>query len=483
MHRMFRRLCWMAFVWLMLIWPETVPPLRAEGGDAETVRVSVASDGTQGNSFSYRPRISGDGRWVVFPSHATNLVLSDTNGTQDIFLHDRITGETTRVSVASDGTEANGSSDLPVVSGDGRYIAFDSEATNLVANDTNGYSDVFVHDRDTGTTTLVSASSDGTQGNHYSSWSDLSDDGRFVSFRSLSTNLVSGDSPIPDIYVRDLMTGTTTRVSVSSDGTGGNESSDIGSLSADGRFVSFQSMSTNLVVGDTNNAHDIFVHDRTTGVTTLVSKATDGTQGDGPSWMAALSGDGQRVVFDSDAANLVAGDTNVRNDIFVHDLGTGVTTRVSVNSDGVQGNAESLAPDISADGRFVGFSSDASNLVTGDTNGERDIFLHSLDTGETTRVSVTSEGAQVTGYSYGTSLTNSGRTVAFLSHASDVVPGDSNAVVDSFVHQRAGSPSAVEVGSFTGNHGGTWWPGIAAGVVLAGIAVAVRRHVKRDRSG
>lgn len=438
---------WLMVVWMMLMGWGTVSTLRAEGGNAETVRVSVASEGTQGNNFSYRPEISGDGRWVAFPSYASNLVLSDTNGIDDIFLHDRITGETTRISVASDGAESNGRSDFPMVSGDGRYIVFNSEATNLVANDTNGYEDVFVHDRDTGTTSLVSVALNGASGNHISSWAGISDDGRYVSFRSLATNLVPGDSPIPDIYVRDLLKGTTTRVSVSSDGTAANQPSEVGAISADGRFISFQSMATNLVPGDSNNANDIFVHDRTTGVTTLVSKATDGTQGDGPSWVAAISGDGQRVVFDSIATNLVAGDTNLRKDVFVHDRSTGITTRVSVRSNGVQGNAESLDPTISADRRFVGFSSDASNLVIGDTNADRDIFLHALDTGETTRVSVTSEGVQVTGYSYGTSLSNSGRTVAFLSHAGDVVPGDTNGVMDSFIHQTAGSPTAVRLAS------------------------------------
>jgi archaellum component FlaF (FlaF/FlaG flagellin family) len=471
MQLQFYKWFWMV-VLLVLMGQTTASVLWAEGGNAETVRVSVASDGTQGNSFSYRPAVSGDGRWVVFPSFAWNLVPSDTNTAQDIFLHDRITGQTTRVSVASDGTQANGDSDFPRVSGDGRYIVFDSVATNLVPGDTNGQSDVYVHDRDTGLTGLVSAASDGTQGNHYSSWADISDDGRFVSFRSLANNLVPGDSYTPDIYVRDLVANTTIRVSVASDGTAANDTSEVGSISADGRYVSFQSLASNLIPNDTNGVPDIFVHDRITGMTTLVSKSTNGTQGNSPSWLAAVSGDGQRVVFESLADNLVPQDKNLRMDIFVHDLSTGTTTCVSVSSGGVQGNAESTTPDISADGRFVGYSSDASNLVAGDTNAERDIFLHSLDSGETTRVSVKSDGGQLNGYSYGTSLSNSGRSIAFLSHAGDVVPGDTNGVVDSFVHQTVGSPTAVSLTSLNSTPAAPMplWIGlIGIGVVLAWI--------------
>jgi Tol biopolymer transport system component len=352
--------------------------MASHGGPWHVVQlVSVASDGTQGNSHSGSPSISADGRYVAFASYASNLVPGDTNGVMDVFVHDRLTGQTTRVSVASDGTQGNGESRYPSISADGRYVAFMSYASNLVPGDTNGKADVFVHDRLTGQTTRVSVASDGTQGNGDSwGWPSISADGRYVAFESSASNLVPGDTNgRADIFVHDRLTGQTTRVSVASDGTQGNNSSVWPSISADGRYVAFMSYASNLVPGDTNGALDIFVHDRLTGQTTRVSVASDGTQGNGYSWDSSISADGRYVAFESWASNLVPGDTNGKQDIFVHDRLTGQTTRVSVASDGTEGNNNSGWPSISADGRYVAFHSDASNLVPGDTNGRADVFV------------------------------------------------------------------------------------------------------------
>jgi Tol biopolymer transport system component len=264
------------------------------------------------------PSISADGRYVAFHSDASNLVPGDTNGTWDIFVHDRLTGQTTRVSVASDGTQGNNGSGDPSISADGRYVAFTSEASNLVPGDTNGTWDIFVHDRVTGQTTRVSVASDGSEGYGSSFSSSISADGRYVAFSSWASNLVPGDTNgWADVFVHDRVTGQTTRVSVASDGTEGNHVSLLPSISADGRYVAFSSWASNLVPGDTNEVQDIFVHDRLTGQTSRVSVASGGTEGNGASEFPSISADGRYVAFYSAASNLVPGDTNGTWDIFV----------------------------------------------------------------------------------------------------------------------------------------------------------------------
>jgi Tol biopolymer transport system component len=429
--------------------PPAGPPFAnaSHGGPWHVVqRVSVASDGTEGNDDSWWPSMSADGRYVAFQSRASNLVPGDTNGTWDVFVHDRMTGQTTRVSVASDGTEGNGVSGLPSISADGRYVAFVSAASNLVPGDTNGKFDVFVHDRVTGQTTRVSVASDGTEGNDDSWWPSISADGRYVAFSSLASNLVPGDTNGTwDVFVHDRLTGQTTRVSVASDGTQGNNGSGDPSISADGRYVAFSSLASNLVPGDTNGTWDVFVHDRLTGQTTRVSVASDGTEGNGVSRRPpSISADGRYVAFYSEASNLVPGDTNELVDVFVHDRLTGQTTRVSVASDGTQGNSYSQWPSISADGRYVAFMSWASNLVPGDTNEVQDIFVHDRMTGQTTRVSVASDGTEGNGDSWLPSISADGRYVAFASEASNLVSGDTNGKRDIFV-AAAVEPTAMRL--------------------------------------
>src|SRR5690554_6282023 len=194
--------------------PTTTPPVQAP-----MTRVSVASDGTESERESRNPAISADGRYVAFESSASNLVPGDTNGTLDVFVHDRVTGETTRVSVAFDGIEGEGHSRTPAISADGRYVAFESVATNLVPSYADGRYHVFVHDRVTGETTRVSDAFDGTQGNAHSGHPAISADGRYVAFDSRATNLVPDDTNnAADVFVHDRLTGETTRVSVLSGG-------------------------------------------------------------------------------------------------------------------------------------------------------------------------------------------------------------------------------------------------------------------------
>ena len=441
--------------------------LTAQLPPGSTERVSVASDGSQGNSDSGGDvgrdvAISADGRFVALTSWANNLVPGDTNDCADIFVHDRVTVSTTRVSVATDGTQANDCTYGPAISADGRYVAFYSDATNLAPNDTNGASDVFVHDRLTNTTTRESLASGGVQGNSGSDQVSMSADGRYVAFTSYATNLVPGDTNgAPDIFVRDRLAGSTTRVSVTTSGAQSNWGSGYPTISADGRYLAFLSDATNLVTGDTNNQRDIFVHDRVTGVTTRVSVATDGTQANGPSISPAISGDGRVVAFESAGANLVVGDTNGSWDIFAHDRVTGVTTRVSVATDGAQGNWSSFEPTLTQDGRLVAFTSRSSNLVAGDTNGRDDVCLHDMVTGATTRVSVATEGAQGDWDSLHAALTPDGRFVAFDSGATNFVAGDTNGYWDVFVRDR-GAPLDPPTGLAVGATGSTvtlaWTP-------------------------
>ena len=285
-----------------------------------------------------------------------------------------------RVSLGPGGVQANEPSFLPALSRDGRFVAFYSAATNLVAGDTNGVTDVFIRDRQNGSTNRVSIGPGGTQGNDSSLNPAISADGRFVAFDSFASNLVPGDrNGATDIFVRDRELGTTRRVSVGPGGVQANEASTAAAVSANGRFVAFDFFASNLVPGDDNFARDVFVHDRRAGATRRVSVGSAGSNGD--SFFPAISADGRFVAFVSSATNLVPGDTNNVDDIFVRDLELGATRRVSVGPGGTQGNGPSSEPALSADGRFVAFESSANTLVPGDTNGATDIFVRDRESG------------------------------------------------------------------------------------------------------
>jgi len=411
-----------------------------------TERASVATGGAEGNQSSETPWISASGRFAAFQSSASNLVPGDTNGWGDVFLRDRQSGTTERVSVDSGGAQGNQSSFEPSISADERFVAFWSLASNLVPGDTNGFPDVFVRDRQSGTTERVSVASGGAQGNSASAGSSISADGRFVAFYSIASNLVAGDTNGTwDIFVRDRSSGTTERVSVATGGAQGNLASGSPSISADGRFVAFGSGASNLVAGDTNGVADVFVHDRQNGSTVRASLGTGGAEGDGDSPNGRISASGRFMAFYSVATNLVSGDANGVSDVFVRDLQSATTERVSLASGGVQGNSASDRCSISADGRFVAFYSSASNLVAGDANGAYDVFVHDRQSGTTERVSVDSGGAEgnstsSTSTSYGPSISADGRFVEFESLATNLVAGDTNGFRDIFVRDRGVPP-------------------------------------------
>ena len=413
-------------------------------GTAVTVRVSVNSAEDQRFKPSDSPVISGTGRYVAFTSSA-RLVPADTNNAPDVYLRDRAAGVTKRVSVSSAGVQSSFSSSHPSVTPDGRFVAFESFANNFGTGDTNNTTDIFVRDMVNGTTELVSLTSDGSTTPGVNDWSALpsiSADGRYVAFESPSPWLVGGDfNNTTDVFVRDRAAGTTERVSVSSAGVEGSKASgEVGlAISADGRLVVFNSHAPDLVGNDTNDTYDVFVHDRSLDTTTLASVSSAGAQGDLGSGPVAISGNGQYVSFASAATNLVTGDTNDMSDVFVRDLAAGVTARVSVATDGTQGNSTSTFPSLSHSGRHVAFKSWASTLVPGDDNlGAADVFVRDRLAGTTRRVSVGpggTEGNNSSGNS-GPAISSNGQHVAFDSLASNLVTDDTNRVADVFVRLR-----------------------------------------------
>ena len=344
-----------------------------------TERVSLSSGGKQANRASDRPHISANGRFVAFRSGASNLVLGDTNRRADAFVHDRRLGTTVRVSVAGNGRQGDRSVQSVAISGNGRFVAFSSRAGTLDRRDRGHLLKIFLHDRRNGTTRALNLGDLG-RANGDSHASAISNDGRFVAFRSHASNLVAGDTnAVADAFVRDRRLGRTIRLSVSSTGEQGDLHSFRPHLSASGRFAVFRSYADNLVGGDTNAVIDVFVRDLARGQTIRVSMSSAGEQAnERPLILPCISGDGRRVVFGSLASNLVGGDTNRRADVFLYDRRTGGLRRVSIGMRGRQANGASERARISGNGRTIVFPSRAGNLVAGDRNGRTDIFVRSL---------------------------------------------------------------------------------------------------------
>jgi len=404
---------------------------------AETTRVSVSSAGAQAGGVSTEPALSANGRFAVFTSLASNLVPVDTNDASDVFLHDRKSGQTVRVSVSTGGVQVTGDSGEPAISANGRFVAFASQAANLVPGDGNGTWDIFVHDRKTVSTRRVSVSSGGVEGNGLSSTPSISANGRFVAFTSMADNLVADDTNAGnDVFVHDLKTGKTSRVSVSSAGEEGDISSFQPSISSSGRFVAFASAATNLVPGDSNGEVDVFVHDRKTGKTTMLSLSPGGLPGSDQSQAPSISANGRLVAFRSFATNLVPDDANLTADIFVADRKTRKLSLVSLGPEGIQANQFSSAARISGNGRFVAFLSDATNLVADDDNAASDIYVRDLKAATTTRASVSTEGGEGNSSSIQPAISATGRFAAFASTATNLVPDDSNGAYDIFVRDR-----------------------------------------------
>lgn len=400
-----------------------------------TIRISQLG-AVEGSSPSQKPAISHDGNWVAFESGATNLVTGDTNVAYDIYLWSRAAGQIVRASISTTGQQANQGCFDPSISGDGRYVVYHSYASTLVPGDTNNYEDVFLYDRVLSITTRVSVGPSGEQASNGGEAPAICASGSSVVFVSGSSNLVSGDTNGQrDVFVKDVMTGALERVSVGTGGVQANAASAAPRPDQAARVVVFQSTATNLVPNDTNGQQDVFAHDRVTGVTTRVSVSTSGGQANGVSDHPAISADGRYVAFRSNANNLVAGDTNNAYDVFLHDRSTATTRRISVSTTGVQGTSGSERPSLSSDGRYVAFVSYASELVAGDTNSSGDVFVHDAQTGVTSLESRATTGVSGNRSSTWPSIDGAGAYVAFDSNASNLVPADTNNWTDVFGRQ------------------------------------------------
>jgi LPXTG-site transpeptidase (sortase) family protein len=417
----------LAFLSIILAIFLLVTPASAAENDIRLI--SADTSGNLGSESSTQSVVTSDGGYVAFTSLSPQLTYPSTIlRVTHIFRRQVSTGETRLVSVSTAGSEGLLDSQNPSISDDGRYIAFESKSSNLSAiSDTNGTTDVFVRDMVSNTTRVISVNTTNTDtANAYSLLPSISADGNYIAFESPATNLMSGISGRP--YHVYLYNGTTMElVSVSTAGVKGNGKSANASISDNGSLIAFDSSSNNLVAGDINSTkEDIFVRNRTAGTTTLISIATDGTQGNDKSVEPSISSDGRYVAFSSIATNLVSGDTNAVSDVFVHDRQTGETNRVSVSSEGEQDNGISENPSISPDGRYVSFDSDATNLVPNDTNGVRDVFLHDRNTGMTTRLSMSSSGVQGGSASQSGTLSLNAAYASFVSSANLLTsPGSS----------------------------------------------------------
>ncbi|MFN0006945.1 MAG: TolB family protein [Planctomycetota bacterium] len=411
-----------------------------------TQRVTVGSGGIQGNQICYAPSsISADGRFLLFDSRATNLVPGDTNNYQDVFVRDRVAGTLQRVNVGPGGVQTNNRSGGAAMTPDGRFVLFTSEASNLVPGDTNGSWDVFIRDRVLGTTERVSVSSSGAEADAALHASSISPDGRYVVFSGSATNLVAGDTNgHEDVFLRDRLNQTTERLSLASNeaqASGGPSYN--GSVSDDGRYVAFVSLASNLAPADTNGAVDVFLRDRTAGTTERVTVGANPPPPGVLSWAdgVQISGNGRFVAFSHDANNLVPGDTNGVPDIFVRNLALGTTERVSVSTAGGQGNDRCFVmPSISSNGRYVAFGSYATNLVAGDTNVTQDVFLRDRQLGTTERISLGASGEQLSWNSSSGCVSPDGRFVTFANFL-NFLPDDSNDLLDGFVRDRVGGTS------------------------------------------
>src|SRR4051794_37249944 len=402
---------------------------------ATTERVDVTSSGKQSTGYEHSTTISADGRYVAFTSSAPDLVPGNNSGDLfQVYVRDRKLNTTEQVSVSPTGAPGRTDSYDPVISADGRYVAFSSRAENLVPGESGIREQTYVRDLKLDKTTEVSVPSQGKPPNHQSGPPVISANGRYIAFSSHASNLVPDDgNDAPDVFVRDQKLGTTQLVSVSGKRHQANGPSYPSAISATGRYIAFASGARELVHRDTNKEYDVFVRDRKHRTTKRVSVSSAGKQANGESFGSGMSADGRYLVFTSDARNLVNHDTNKKDDVFVRDRKLQTTRRVSVSSRGHQGNDASAAAGISADGRYIAFSSEASNLVAGDTNKNTDVFVRDRKHHAPKRVSVSSSGEQGHRDSYLAAISSDGAWVSFVSEAANLVSGDTNATPDVFV--------------------------------------------------
>lgn len=420
----------------------------ATGGCAWVGRVGVSTSGAQPTSgVTTGTDVSPTGRYVVFTSEATNLVTGDTNNSADVFLRDSQTGVTERVSIADNEAEAQVGGYGGLVSSDGRYVAFSSDSENLVTLDTNLSTDVFLRDRVAGTTIRVSRG--GTEGNGPSYLQSMTPDARYIVFASDADNLIgtADQNFSTDVFLRDRTLAKTERVSVATDGTEGDLDSSGGSISDDGRYVTFISNASNFDPNDSGIYADVFVRDRNVAapLTTRLTALPNGDEADADSSNALISGDGRVVAFDTDAGNLLSQpDDNVTTDVYARVLATGVTERISTGLGNTDSTDFSFVAGISDDARFVLFQSGASNLISTKLTSVSNSFVRDRSSGSTV-LGATSDGQGepsdpnvANGGSFPNAISGDGRYVLFSSNATDVIrAGDTNGnVTDVFLRSN-----------------------------------------------
>ena len=427
------------FVFLLSLGSVIAPTLVFGEGGSNT-RVSVSSSNVAADAATSVAAISPDGKRVVFASAGTTLVSGDANGVSDIFVYDVSDAATTRVSVSSAEVEANGASTNPHFAGtDGRFVVFESEATNLIGSDSNAFRDCFLRDRELGTTERVNLDVTGGGANAVCSTPRVSADGRYVVFASGASDLVDGDTNGKiDVFLRDRTAGTTTRISLAADGTESDADATSPLISPDGAYVLFQSAATTLSALDENAAAQIYLYNVASGALSIVSLRNNQPTitGNGASAAASISDDGRYVVFESAATNLIATDTNGVVDCFLRDLTASTTERISVASDGTVANGRCANPMISGEGRYVAFASEASNLATGDTDTDGDIYVRDLNRETTAVVSDGVGDVAANGVSSTPTVEADGNRVVFLSAATNLIASDANGVVDAFLTEN-----------------------------------------------
>jgi Tol biopolymer transport system component len=421
---------------------------------------SVTNAGAQGNARSEDvwQSVSADGRYIVINSRATNMIAGGVDHKAHLYVRDLVKGTTSIVDVSDSGAYGNGDSFGASISDDGRYVAFTSAATNLVPHDTATVFDVFVHDRVKNHTERVSLASNGQNGNAMSFRAEISGNGRYVAFTSLASNLVPGTTHHgSNVFVYDRVRHKLEQESLNSKGVQADADTQAPSISADGRYVSFPSQADNLDPRATDRKWNVYVRDRVRGTTTLASfgiknMATGSAPPGAPKPQApakdahgqiptsttitaqgslggTLSPDGRFVAFGS----WIKSATGPSLGLFLHNMATGTTERIDVSDAGAPSNGLTFFMcSISAGGRYVAFASQASNLVPGDTNNTWDIFVHDRTLNTTRRISVSAAGAQSNGESAYPAISSDGHTVVFISAASNLIPNDTNGQMDVF---------------------------------------------------
>jgi PKD repeat protein/Tol biopolymer transport system component len=401
----------------------------------EISRSSIDTNEQEADGNSINASISQDGRYVVFDSIAANLVTNDNNSTWDIYLRDRLNQVTIRLTTSSSGGDSDGASIDPVISDDGTTIVFSSSATNLVEDDANHVADIFRFDVLNNDLLRITASQENNEGNNDSDAPDISADGRYIVYESNATNLTldEDNNGVTDVFIYDSQTGETERVSVNSEDEEGNGISRNPSVSDDGRFIVFDSQSNNLVDSDNNNVSDIFLRDRLLGETYRVNINDESIEANGSSSIPVISGIGTVIAYSSVASNLVENDNNSVRDIFVRDLISGTTSRVSVSNSGAEGDSTTFSSlGMDASGRYIVFYSEASNLVDSDANLAWDVFIHDRELRQTSLASIDANGQQGNASSFVPAISAGGHYVVFGSGADNLVSEDNNESWDTF---------------------------------------------------